>query len=231
MKKTKILVALTTIAVSAVAAFGLTACKINMGHSDNNYSNTSGYDNVKEQTFTYSLLNDGTYSVCLGQASQIGDVVVPTSYLGRSVTVIKKGGFSESSIKSIKIPKSITVIEDSAFARCKSLVKVEMTNGLLTIGKSAFSECVSLNDLKLPESLQTIGLGAFFKCEKLTSVEIPNNVSNIYSSAFENCRELQNIKLSNKLTIINNSTFANCIKLKSIEIPDCVVTIGSRAFV
>lgn len=133
-----------------------------------------------------------------------------------NISVIPKGCFQGSGIKSVKFPA-----------------------GLQTIQKNAFAECQSLNHsvLILPESVTTVHDAAFKNCISLTSIKMQNAVP-YYSwtstepieGVFKGCINLTGIILSPKTTIIPPSMFEGCIKLKNITLPDAVNKIYKRAF-
>jgi len=74
---------------------------------------------------------------------------------------IGKLAFTYSQMRSITIPDSITVIQDSTFRRCDYLNTVNFPRGLLSIGVDAFDGCSGIKILNLPENLLTINNGAF----------------------------------------------------------------------
>lgn len=75
---------------------------------------------------------------------------------------IERNSFTDSNIKSIKFPESVTNIGDSAFLRCERLKDVLFSgSNVVTIGEGAFEQCKSLKRIVLPESVQIIGYAAF----------------------------------------------------------------------
>lgn len=73
-----------------------------------------------------------------------------------TVYKIEDAAFSDSPIKSIKLPKSIQIIEQYAFAKCKDLQTVIIENG---------SKLVELNFDKV-----------FYCCDNLKSITLPKSV-------------------------------------------------------
>ena len=70
-------------------------------------------------------------------------------------------------------------VEANAFAECRKLEKVTISEGVTSIHWGAFSNCSKLTDVSLPDSLNHIGSGAFFGCKKLESLTIPESVTHI----------------------------------------------------
>lgn len=87
------------------------------------------------------------------------------------ITKIPNSVFMYSTlVGELRIPKSVTSIESSAFYRCSGLTgDLTLPNSIKTIGTRAFSYCTGFNGtLTLPNSLTTIGENAFDGCSKLT---------------------------------------------------------------
>ena len=91
------------------------------------------------------------------------------------------------------MPESLEIIEDSAFAFCSSLERVDfegnsrlkIIDGELVTGydksfsaagvSGAFMNCSSLKEIRIPASVSEIGPAAFYKCSALKVVEFPTN--------------------------------------------------------
>src|SRR5262245_24069236 len=58
----------------------------------------------------------------------------------------------------------VTMIGESAFDTCLSLVNVTIPDSVTIIGSGAFSICVSLTNVTIPTSVTTIGDSAFYWC-------------------------------------------------------------------
>ena len=90
--------------------------------------------------------------------------------------------YSNKLITSIFIPRSITVIGESAFNLCVSLEKVEFDSNscLRRIQTNAFANCSSLNEVNLNNCnvLENIETFAFIYCS-LLDLYIPNSVQNL----------------------------------------------------
>lgn len=113
-----------------------------------------------------------------------GDVVVPDG-----ITTIAESAFSgmpsvNNHITSIKLPGSVTAIQDSAFYYCYDLTDIEIPYGVTQIGNNAFGLCTSLTGITLPDSLTSLGHNAFIECPNLTRVKIPGSVTFIGNDLF-----------------------------------------------
>ena len=116
--------------------------------------------------------------------------------LPKSVTVVSAFLFAGYKLTSITIPSTIRLIEEGAFAGCRSLrsVKILHSDDLnfgMIIGKSAFSECTQLTSVNLPGSVRIIGERAFFGCSELVAAAIPMGAVSIGKEAFAGCSKLQ----------------------------------------
>ena len=96
-------------------------------------------------------------------------------------------------ITDIKIPNSVTSIENVAFSGCSNLTSVTIGNSVTSIGDRAFSGCSSLTSVSIPYGVINIGDGAFYNCTGMTSVTIPNSVTSIGESAFKGCSGLTSV--------------------------------------
>ena len=149
----------------------------------------------------------------------------------KSVTVIGESAFSGcTSLVSITIPDSVTTIGEQAFWACSSLASIAIPDSVTTIGESAFNNCYSLASITIPDSVTTIGEMAFEYCTSLVSIAIPDSVTTIGDEAFYGCSSLVSIAIPDSVTTIGNDTFAVCSSLASVAIPDSVTTIGNSSF-
>jgi len=143
-----------------------------------------------------------------GSSSEVAGILkIPDTINGMPVTTIGPSAFSGSPWSVVKLPGSVTTIEDAAFYNC-----------------------INLTSIVIPDSVTSIGGSAFYSCRNLTIGVIPDSVTSIGSSAFEYCTSLESVILSEKLTTIGSQTFGFCDSLTSVVIPDTVTSIGSRAF-
>ena len=185
----------------------------------------------KTQIFEFYPLDDGTYSVSVGKATQMNNVSLPAAYKGKPVTAISEKGFDKcENLISITLPDTITSIGNYAFRRCYKLTSITMPDSVTSIGSYAFDWCSKLTNITIPNSVTSIGSSAFESCSGLTSITIPNSVTSIGSSAFHWCSKLTNITIPDSVTSIGNYAFEQCSGLTSITIPNSVTSIGNGAF-
>ena len=91
----------------------------------------------------YPLGDGSSYGVSIGKAIYMEHIVIPESYNGKPVTKILAKAFAPNGetntcLKSIAIPSSITEIETEAFANCPNLESVFVPESVETIAGYAF---------------------------------------------------------------------------------------------
>lgn len=81
--------------------------------------------------------------------------------LPSTVKFIGDSAFSETSIKSIVIPKGVTEIRYGTFDGCSALTAVTIPTTVKTVRMNAFYDCKSLKNVTIPYSVKTIEQNAF----------------------------------------------------------------------
>lgn len=132
-------------------------------------------------------------------------------------------------LMSVKLPNTITVIGDHAFANCVSIQSIEIPDSVTEIKESAFESCSSLGSVDLSKNLTTIGDHAFNSCVKIQTIKIPDGVTEIKTGTFGYCTSLNSVTLPKHLTTIGMGAFAMCA-FESITLPKSLNTVGYTAF-
>jgi hypothetical protein len=117
---------------------------------------------------------------------------------------------------AVKIPNSITAIDDYAFDGCRGLTSVTIPNFVTAIGNHTFGGCIGLTSVIIPNSVTTIGNYAFNDCVGLTSITIPNSVISIGKEAFSYCGGLTSVIIPNSVNAIGVEAFSYCGSLASV---------------
>jgi hypothetical protein len=117
--------------------------------------------------FTTSDNGDGTVTITGCTANCAGDLVIPETISGNTVTVIGHHSLDQLGLTSVTIPNSVTSIEDSAFQK-NQLTSVSIPNSVKSIGFFSFFEN-QLAAVTIPESVSSIG-GLAFMSNALATV-------------------------------------------------------------
>jgi len=144
-----------------------------------------------------------------------------------TVTTIERAAFENGKFVSIDLPDTITLIQEYAFYNCPYLVSVRLPKSLRVIERAAFCFNYSLENIIFYDSITTISADAF-KSTGIEYLELPDSIRLIDANAF-NSSKLRYVKLPNNLDSISFFTFLGC-PLEIIEFPSSVDSIGGDAF-
>ncbi|HOC33032.1 MAG TPA: leucine-rich repeat protein [Ruminococcus flavefaciens] len=123
-----------------------------------------------------------------------------------------------SSLETVILPDSIEDIGWAAFEGCTALKSINLPKNLTVIGSYAFSGCESLEEIVLPDSLEEICEGAFNGCTSLKTIDLPKNLKTIGKEAFANCAGITSVTIPASVKTVGQFAFKNCEKLKSADI-------------
>lgn len=120
---------------------------------------------------------------------------------------------SNSNVKTITLPNSITYLPSYAFVSLRSLTSITIPDGVEKIDYSAFDGCSSLTEITIPNSVTIIGEKAFVGCSSLANVVLGNSVKTIGVEAFRNCASGMNINIPASVENLANGTwnYNDCI--------------------
>ena len=189
-----------------------------------------------ENTYTYTLLGDGTveltgFSTTAEAANAVIHSPVTLNEKDYSVVSIGTGAFYEcTALQSVQFEAPIKSIGDGAFAYCGNLETVILPDSVTSVGAASFINCTSLNEVNLGNSVRSIGDNAFMLCTSLGSVTLPNSIISIGIGAFISCKNLGSVTLPDSIISIGAGAFSDCTRLGSVTIPSSVQTIGANAF-
>lgn len=177
-----------------------------------NYDRIISYLGFPTRGLEYTLNEEGTsYSVKKGKMRNVEKLIIPSTYKELPVTIIENSAFMNcSSIIEVEIPDSITAIGDEAFLGCKNLKEIIIPNTVLDIGKGSFFGCTNLKYYSSPFS----GSG----------VEGKNYIGFVFgaSLSFDNAsfvpKSLEIIKITSDSKPIDPYGFAFLSNLKEISI-------------
>ena len=170
------------------------------------------------QGLAFYLKDDGTYAVEIGYAKYLSKIEIPATYNGKAVTEVGRFNDDNSNtiLKEIIIPDSVTTIGDWAFYNCSNLTSVTIGDSVTSIGYSAFYNCSNLTNVTIPDSVTTIGDRAFYSCSNLTNVTIPDSVTTIGNYVFYCCTNFTSVTIGDSVTTIGEDAFAYCSNLTDV---------------
>ena len=139
---------------------------------------------------------------------------------------------AQSKLKSMALPKNITVIGANCFLNCSNLEKITGTDNVTIIDKQGFKACTKLKEISSLSKVQSIGFTAFQDCEALERISDLTELTEIGREAFRRCYALQNYPHMPKLTTwVGIQTFSDCLAIESITVPyGGATTIPERTF-
>ncbi len=167
---------------------------------------------IEAGEYTYVVLEDGTAKITKYTGTEaVVELNIPEAFEDVPVAVIGAEAFAGvQTITVVNFPKSITKIEERAFAG-SSVKKAFMHRSSITeIGVHAFSECKKLVQVDMPSTLETIGERAYYYCDALKVATFRGNTANIDKFAFDACPK---VKLYVKEAMQNVIDFANAYKI------------------
>ena len=106
----------------------------------------------------------------------------------------------------------------------------EVPDGVTVIWPEAFADCKNLTEVTISESVTEIGMGAFIRCN-IKRVAIPKSVKVISHFTFYFCLNLAEVTISDGVQQIENWSLSNCMSLTQLTIPASVEKIGGRVFI
>jgi predicted RNase H-like HicB family nuclease len=136
-------------------------------------------------------------------------------------------------LESINIPNSVTGIGVLAFSGCSNLQSVLLPKSLSTIKATAFAKCLKSTFIIEDNPFFSAKDGIIFNKEQTEiiayptacgDVSIPDTITKIKEFAFSNCSELNQVYFSGSIIIYNNA-FLKCNKLENIIFSDSTFQI------
>ena len=195
---------------------------------------------------TNVIISDGVVSI-EGAAFQNCHNMTNVAF-GSGVRLIKSGAFAGcNGLVSVSIPDRVEQIEPSSFFGCKGILSFKVADSnpsyksdsglLLTKDGKKLVEGVN-GDVKIPPGVTSIERDAFAGREGLIRVFIPASMANI-EDAFRYCDKLMALEVAGDNPYYTSASGLLLTKDRKVllqgvngdvMIPDCVTSIGERAF-
>ncbi len=207
--------------------------------------------------FSWNPDGSDTYYVSGCSPEISGEVIIPSTYEGKSVKYIGYNAFNEcENITSVIISDGIEKIDIGAFGMCTQLASVTIPDSMKEIGYMAFSWCSSLSSIDLPDSIESIGYAAFDKTPIYDNEEnwddfalyvgnhlikvdskaagtfsIRPGTKTIASEAFKNyCRDITSVIIPSGVVAVGVRAFDGCSNISTLWFPDSLKRIELQAF-
>ena len=187
-------------------------------------------------------IGEGAFSDCKSLSSIVVDKdnKLYDSRNNCNAIIKKDKGILISGCYNTIIPNDISIIGNSAFRGCTSLLSISLPNSIVKIEDGAFYGCNSLQSIYIPYSIAVIGESAFSDCCGVTSIKVDKN-NKRYDSRKDcnaiiesSCNTIilgcQNTVIPNDIEKLEDFVFSGCMGLKTIIIPQGVQEIGNGAF-
>lgn len=174
-----------------IFVFLLSTCGIFVGCGTDDSKNDTY---LNPQGLDFYLLDNDTYGVKIGNATELSCITIPEEYCEKPVTLIMESGFEPLQqqgvdyyykVTKLVISSNIEKIDKRAFYLCGNLMSVEFSENskLSSIEEYAFAYCHKLKNITLPNSLTYIGKRAFTNTS-INNIIIPSSVNKIGEYAF-----------------------------------------------
>ncbi len=222
---------LITLIISAIALFSFGAI------STSAYGYDYGY-------YTYILSGNNAIILDVDKAIS-GDIIIPSVMDDHPVIGIRYNAFDKcTNLTGVKIPDSVTYIEQYAFYECTNLQRVTIGSGVTTVGEGAFYMCESLATVEITDlaawcNISFANADANPLCWANTLIinnvlvkdlVIPYGVKTIKMSVFNSCTNIESVYIPDTVTHIDIGAFYNCPNLTKVTLENNVETIDDYAF-
>lgn len=144
------------------------------------------------------------------------------------VETIGDAAFLEGRYRFIELPESVNRVEDSAFAYCKWLEQIDLSN-VTYIGDQVVTQSRSIYMINMPE--QECEIGCYF-CDigMIPAIFIKNDMGNNTLTRFNQLENLEIVAFKDGVETIENREFSTCPRLKTVLIPDTVTALKKGCF-
>lgn len=162
-------------------------------------------------------------------ASALKSITIPSS-----VKYVRESAFKDcTALESVYIEDgSCYELDMGCFQGCAKLSSIRIPDSVTLINDNCFQDCISLGCINLPAALTLIGDYAFSGCTALESIVIPSSVTKIGGNAFAECSSLKDVTFETDAvcTLLGIRAFYSCRSLTSIFIPKSVERIDVGCF-
>ena len=150
--------------------------------------------------------------------------------LPKALVTIGDDAFSQTGLRQIEIPKTVTSLGAAVFQGCDSLQSAALPETLTVLESNVFEGCLALEKIALPKTLVAIKEKAF-AVTGLRGIDVPESVTSLGASVFADCGSLAAVRFCGAaLESIGEKAFWFCASLKALDLPEGLASIGAEAF-
>jgi len=211
----------------------------------------SDYTYGSTDMFEYQKYSDHiVISSC--KSMDMTSVEIPDKIDNLPVTEIGIYAFQLNSMKTLKLPDTITIINPYAFGMCKNLTTLTIPDSVQKIAMHAFEDCPALETINFPDHLVETGDYTFNNTPWLNAqrnkdplvivngalidgrtckgdVVVPSSVKSIASGAFAKNNDITSAVIPASVNTIPDNLFWYCSSLTSAELKGAE-TLGFGVF-
>lgn len=182
--------------------------------------------------YTVTSFENNTVSVDGLNETISGIIDIPSNitYNNKSFSVTAIKSCNSTKIKSVRIPSSISKIDDGAFIG-SSIKSIIIPDNVNYIGKSAFEDCKELIFVRMSQNVTSLNEYLFYGCTKLVEIDwhpvIDGYIGGIRRGVFYDCTSLKTFRLPAGIVLSGSNyeghhytVFNNCTSLDSLIIED-----------
>lgn len=120
---------------------------------------------------------------------------------------------------SYTVPQGVSYIGGGAFADCKNLKQLVLSDSVTKLGDRSFANS-GLTAMTLSDNVDSCGAGIFAGCASLSEVQLSKRLWYLSRETFLDCISLTSITLPANIGAYGNSVFEGCTSLSEIEVSD-----------
>ncbi len=151
--------------------------------------------------------------------------------LPNSVTDIQDEGFlSCTALEKVELPNGLTRISDNMLRECSSLKEIVIPESVTSLGDYALMDCTSLKEIVIPEGVTSLGLYALMGCTSLTTASLPSTIPVVNTGIFKDCSSLTKVNIAKGIGGMNGNVFENCSSLRKLVLPESFKHLGGSSF-
>ena len=213
-------------------------------------------DNFEYLYFSSNPDGSDTYYVSGCSPEISGEVIIPSTYEGKSVKYIGYDAFGEcENITSVIISDGVEKIGRFAFDTCSQLTSVTIPDSVTEIEDYAFVRCGNLYSIYLPDSVEYVGDNVFYETPIYNNEEnwddfvlyvgnhlikvdskatgafsIKPGTKTIADEAFKDCKNITSVTVPSGLVGVGWFAFSGCSSISTLWFPDSLKRVEAGAF-